>query len=156
MATVLAHESELRFELGGPAYRLMQRVGLIVGEGPSVGRRIVAFLLITWFPLLVFSLLEGRAIGATPRGSFLLDFAGVERDRRVADAFEAFGAFHTNAQAPEWLSAGGNKEDGVVLGLRGGRSGRWLLLGRAGSCGRLGGGGLCECWRRAGGQNGKW
>ena len=79
MATVLAHESELRFELGGPAYRLMQRVGLIVGEGPSVGRRIVAFLLITWVPLLVFSLLEGRALGATPRGAFLLDFATYAR-----------------------------------------------------------------------------
>ena len=79
MSTVLAHESELRFELGGPAYRLMQRVGLIQGEGPSVGRRVVAFLLITWFPLLVFSLLEGRAIGPTPRSSFLLDFATYAR-----------------------------------------------------------------------------
>ena len=79
MATVLAHESDLAFELGGPAYRLMQRVGLIRGDGPSIVRRIVAFLLITWVPLLVFSLLEGRAIGATPRGSFLLDFATYAR-----------------------------------------------------------------------------
>src|SRR5262245_2637617 len=79
MASVLAHESELRFELGGPAYRLMQRVGLIEGEGPSLARRIVAFLLITWVPLLVFSLIEGRAIGATPRASFLLDFATYAR-----------------------------------------------------------------------------
>ncbi len=29
MTPVLAHESELEFELGGPAYRLMQRIGLI-------------------------------------------------------------------------------------------------------------------------------
>jgi hypothetical protein len=79
VTTVLAHESELQFELGGPAYRLMQRVGLIQGEGPSIARRIVAFLVITWVPLLLFSLLEGRAIGATPRSSFLLDFATYAR-----------------------------------------------------------------------------
>ena len=36
MTTVLAHESELEFELGGPAYRLMQRIGLIRGGGPSL------------------------------------------------------------------------------------------------------------------------
>src|SRR5574342_834953 len=75
MTTVLAHESDVEFELGGPAYRLMQRIGLIKGAGPSLGRRIVGFLLITWVPLLVLSLLEGRAPRPTPRESFLLDFA---------------------------------------------------------------------------------
>ena len=40
MKTVLEHESELEFELGGPAYRLMQRIGLIEGAGPSLGRRV--------------------------------------------------------------------------------------------------------------------
>jgi len=79
MTRFLAHEAELEFELGGPAYRLMQRVGLIKGAGPSVGRRSVGFLLITWVPLLIFSLIEGRALGATPRESFLLDFATYAR-----------------------------------------------------------------------------
>ena len=79
MTAVLAHASQLEFELGGPAYRLMQRVGLIKGAGPSIGRRIVGFLLITWVPLLVFSLIEGRALGPTPRESFLLDFATYAR-----------------------------------------------------------------------------
>ena len=79
MTTVLAHESELEFELGGPAYRLMQRVGLIKGAGPSIGRRVVGFLLITWVPLLVFALFEGRALGPTPRESLLLDFATYAR-----------------------------------------------------------------------------
>jgi hypothetical protein len=79
MTTVLAHESELEFELGGPAYRLMQRIGLIKGAGPSIRRRIVGFLLITWVPLLLFSLIEGRALGPTPRESFLLDFATYAR-----------------------------------------------------------------------------
>ena len=79
MTPVLAHESELEFELGGPAYRLMQRIGLIRGAGPSLGRRIVGFLLITWVPLLIFSLIEGRALGPTPRESLLLDLATYAR-----------------------------------------------------------------------------
>ena len=79
MTRFLAHEAELEFELGGPAYRLMQRVGLIKGAGPSVGRRSVGFLLITWVPLLIFSLIQGRALGPTPRESFLLDFATYAR-----------------------------------------------------------------------------
>jgi hypothetical protein len=79
MTRFLAHEAELEFELGGPAYRLMQRVGLIRGAGPSIGRRSVGFLLITWVPLLIFSLIQGRALGPTPRESFLLDFATYAR-----------------------------------------------------------------------------
>lgn len=79
MTTVLGHESELKFELGGPAYRLMQRIGLIQGAGPSIGRRAIGFLLITWVPLLLFSLIEGRALGPTPRESLLLDLATYAR-----------------------------------------------------------------------------
>ena len=79
MTTVLEHESELEFELGGPAYRLMQRIGLIQDAGPSIGRRVAGFLLITWVPLLIFSLIEGRALGPTPRESLLLDFATYAR-----------------------------------------------------------------------------
>jgi hypothetical protein len=67
------------FELGGPAYRLMQRIGIIRGIGPSVGRRTIAFIAVTWFPLLVFASLEGYAIGPTPRASMLLDFATYAR-----------------------------------------------------------------------------
>jgi hypothetical protein len=79
MATVLERQSELEFELGGPAYRLMQRIGLIQGAGSSLVRRIVGFLLITWVPLLLFSLIEGRALGPTPRESLLLDLATYAR-----------------------------------------------------------------------------
>jgi hypothetical protein len=79
MTSILEHESKLEFELGGPAYRLMQRIGLIKGAGPSVGRRTIGFLLITWVPLLLFSLIEGRALGPTPRESLLLDFATYAR-----------------------------------------------------------------------------
>ncbi len=74
-----SRKSELHFELGGPAYRLMQRVGVIKGAGPSVGRRSVAFIAITWLPLLVLTALEGHALGPTPRSAFLLDFATYAR-----------------------------------------------------------------------------
>jgi hypothetical protein len=79
MNTILARESELQFEIGGPVYRLMQRIGLITRDDPCIGRRIICFLLITWVPLLLLSLIEGRALGPTPRESFLLDFAAYAR-----------------------------------------------------------------------------
>jgi hypothetical protein len=74
----MADESHLYFERGGPAYRLMQRIGVIKGV-PSIHRRIVIFLALTWVPLLVLSLLEGLALGPTPGQSFLLDFATYAR-----------------------------------------------------------------------------
>ncbi|HEX2940054.1 MAG TPA: hypothetical protein VHO91_03340 [Rhodopila sp.] len=74
-----AQQFEPIFELGGPAYRLMQRVGVIKGSGPSIGRRITAFIAITWVPLLLLSTWQGSAIGPTPRSSFLLDFATYDR-----------------------------------------------------------------------------
>lgn len=79
MSAVLANERELYFERGGPSYRLMQRIGLVRGDDPSVRRRVLAFLVLTWVPLLILSLLDGRAVGATPEESFLLDFAAYAR-----------------------------------------------------------------------------
>jgi hypothetical protein len=72
-------EEEPSFEIGGPAYRLMQRIGIIQNAGPSVLRRSVCFVLATWCPLLLFCLWEGNAIGPTPRSSLLLDFAAYAR-----------------------------------------------------------------------------
>jgi hypothetical protein len=74
----MATEAHLYFERGGPAYRLMQRIGVIKGE-PSIHRRIVIFLALTWVPLLVLSFLEGVALGPSPEQSFLLDFATYAR-----------------------------------------------------------------------------
>jgi hypothetical protein len=79
MDTILAREAELQFEMGGPVYRLIQRLGLVKKDDPCIRRRIVCFLLITWVPLLLLSLIEGRALGPTPRESFLLDFAAYAR-----------------------------------------------------------------------------
>ncbi|HET7291299.1 MAG TPA: hypothetical protein VFM88_02645 [Vicinamibacteria bacterium] len=75
MTSPLPDESQFHFDRGGPAYRLMQRIGVIRGEGPSLLRRMFWFLMITWVPMLLLSLFEGNALGATPRESFLLDFA---------------------------------------------------------------------------------
>ncbi|MEK6260919.1 MAG: hypothetical protein AABP62_20145 [Planctomycetota bacterium] len=79
MNPTLNNERELYFERGGPSYRLMQRIGLVRGDDPSVRRRIIGFLALTWIPLLILCLLEGRAVGATPEESFLLDFAAYAR-----------------------------------------------------------------------------
>ena len=79
MTTPLVDESQLYFERGGPAYHFMQRIGVIRGEDPSVARRMFWFLVITWLPILLLSLPEGRALGPTPRESFLLDFATYAR-----------------------------------------------------------------------------
>lgn len=79
MASALADESQLFFERGGPAYRLMQRIGVIRGEGPSIARRTFWFLVVTWVPIGLLSLFEGQALGPTPRESFLLDYAGYAR-----------------------------------------------------------------------------
>ena len=79
MKSSTTNEAELYFERGGPAYRLMQRIGVIQGDGPSVERRIFFSIAVAWMPLLVFALLDGRALGPTPRESMLLDFATYAR-----------------------------------------------------------------------------
>ena len=79
MTSVLNLENEPEFQLGGPAYRLMQRLGLIRPGSPSLLRRFVAFLLLTWVPLLILALFEGKALGPTPQDSLLLDFATYAR-----------------------------------------------------------------------------
>jgi len=79
MSTIVANEADLYFERGGPSYRLMQRVGLIRGDDPSILRRSIGFLALTWLPLLLLSLLDGHALGQTPGQSFLLDFAAYAR-----------------------------------------------------------------------------
>jgi hypothetical protein len=76
---VSVDESRLYLGRGGPSYRLMQRVGVIRGEGPCVIRPIVCAVAVTWIPLFVLSVLQGRAFGPTPRESFLLDFATYAR-----------------------------------------------------------------------------
>jgi hypothetical protein len=79
MNPVLANEADLYFERGGLVQRFVQRLALPLGLKLTVRVRIVGFLLITWVPLLLFALLEGRALGAPPKESLLQDFATYAR-----------------------------------------------------------------------------
>ena len=75
------------------------------------------------------------------------DVCGIERHFRIADAIEALGTLHAEAQTPEWLGAMGDDQDGVML--RGGRLhfGRCGDLGRGGGPGRGGFGSRLLCLR---------
>jgi hypothetical protein len=79
MYPVLAHEAELYFERGGPIQRLVQWLALRWGVSHSIHTRIFAFLALTWFPLLLFALIEGRALGRLPEESLLQDFSTYAR-----------------------------------------------------------------------------
>ena len=79
MSVALNDEPQLNLERGGPFFRLMQRIRLIRAGKPDVTRRIVAFLLLTWVPILILSIIQERALGPTPRESFLFDFATYAR-----------------------------------------------------------------------------
>ncbi len=48
--------------LGGPLYQLLRRTRLSVDTLALVHRRVIAGVVITWVPLLVLSMLEGRAL----------------------------------------------------------------------------------------------
>jgi hypothetical protein len=79
MNTRLANDAELYFAQGGPAYRFTKRLAQRWRLPHSIGVRILGFLAITWVPLLCFALMEGRALGSSPRESLLLDFATYAR-----------------------------------------------------------------------------
>jgi hypothetical protein len=59
--------------LGGPLYQLLRRTHLSDDALALVHRRILAFLLITWLPLLLLSLFEGRAWRGSVAVPFLLN-----------------------------------------------------------------------------------
>ena len=70
MADLSANVPEFFLERGGPFYRLQQRIGLIRGDDPSNGRRVLFFIALTWVPLLLLSLLQGRASGRRRESPF--------------------------------------------------------------------------------------
>ena len=59
--------------LGGPLFQLMRRTRLSGDVAELVSRRVIALALITWLPLLVLSIAEGRAWGESVKVPFLLD-----------------------------------------------------------------------------------
>src|SRR5271166_6197924 len=75
MTPVISNESELYVAPGGPIDRLTHRIAIVRYGCQSAPRRIIGLLFVTWVPMCVLALLQGNALGATPRESFLLDFA---------------------------------------------------------------------------------
>ena len=71
---LLADEpADFSFVLGGPLYQLLRRSRLTDDALTLVHRRIFAGVVITWVPLLVLSLLEGRAWWGQVEVPFLLN-----------------------------------------------------------------------------------
>ncbi len=66
---------ELSLMEGGPGEALMKRLRLIRPElGAASGRTAIILAILTWLPLLVFSMIEGLALGGA-RIPFLYDIA---------------------------------------------------------------------------------
>jgi len=64
---------------GGPLFNVQKRVGLIKQHAPLTKRRAVVAGLLTWFPLLVLSALQGRAFGHSVPVTFVHDFSAYSR-----------------------------------------------------------------------------
>jgi hypothetical protein len=61
--------------VGGPVYDFFLRIGLIRRGLPNVRPRILAFVALTWLPLLVLSLKDGLALGDKVKIPLLVDFS---------------------------------------------------------------------------------
>jgi hypothetical protein len=59
--------------LGGPLYQMLRRTHLSGDALELVTRRVIVLILITWLPLLVLSIAEGHAWGASVKLPFLMD-----------------------------------------------------------------------------------
>ncbi len=68
----------------------------------------------------------GPGVGA----GFMGNFGGLQRDRRIPRAIEAFRPFQADSQAPVGLVAKRKDENGIVSRLRGGGTCGQLLCGR--------------------------
>jgi hypothetical protein len=64
---------------GGPLFRLWRRTGLTDDDMNMVGRRVLVAVLLTWVPLLLLSMYEGRAWGGSSALPFLHDIEGQVR-----------------------------------------------------------------------------
>ncbi|HET9792364.1 MAG TPA: hypothetical protein VFR08_13770 [Candidatus Angelobacter sp.] len=61
--------------VGGPVYDFLLRIGLLRLGLPNVLRRIAVLVALTWLPLLLFSLIDGVALGSRVKIPLLLDYA---------------------------------------------------------------------------------
>ena len=102
--------------LGGPLFRLFCRTRLSTDELLLLRRRIVVVVLVAWLPLLLLSVIEGKAMGEGVAVPFFYDFAvhirflvalpllfvaefvAHQRLRPVVKAFEARGLIPVDAR----------------------------------------------------------
>ena len=73
MPAPLAEPADFSLVLGGPLYQLLRRARLTDDALSLVHRRILAGVLITWLPLLLLSMVEGRAWRGSADVPFLLN-----------------------------------------------------------------------------------
>ena len=78
---------ELSLSTGGLVFNLMGRAGLMRKGVLFVSVRVLIIWLITWFPLLMLSMMEGRTLGSTVKVPFLYDFAAHIRFLIVVPVF---------------------------------------------------------------------
>jgi len=64
---------------GGPIFRFQTVIHMAMPDRPGVVKRALLTILITWFPLLILSLVQGGAFGTHVRIPFLYDFAAAAR-----------------------------------------------------------------------------
>jgi hypothetical protein len=67
------HPTDFSLVLGGPLFQLLRRAHLSDDALLMARQRIIVMSLLAWLPLLVLSVLEGRALGNSVAVPFLLD-----------------------------------------------------------------------------------
>ena len=70
---LLGHPTDFSLVLGGPLFQLLRRAHLSDDALQMARQRIIVISLLAWLPLLVLSVLEGRALGNSVEVPFLLD-----------------------------------------------------------------------------------
>jgi hypothetical protein len=70
---LLPDAGDFSLVLGGPLFQLLRRAHLTDDALKLVRQRVIVIALIVWVPLLVLSVLEGKALGGSAAVPFLLD-----------------------------------------------------------------------------------
>ena len=66
-------EDDFSLVLGGPLFQLFRRLHLTGNALELVRRRIAVLALVAWVPLLVLSIIDGKAAGSAVKVPFLYD-----------------------------------------------------------------------------------
>jgi hypothetical protein len=127
---------------GGPFFKAMERTHLATPDNERLGRRALLFACLTWFPLLILSILEGTAVGGPITIPFLMSLSAAVRfliavplfiiaekfiESRLAETLRHFvhAEIIRNENMPQFRSAlkrawrlcESNLAEGLLLGL---------------------------------------